>query len=118
MGRERAFKGRQFTSEVILWRGDFITLAQLGLAVKVVVFNNGTLGIVEMEMKVSDYLGAGTNLKNPTSIRLQPVDDQGGDQRARRRGGRTRPDKPFPIDRAAVGDDCGAHQSRRSLQPR
>src|SRR6266566_4898737 len=45
--------------------GDFITLTQLGLPVKVIVLNNGTLGFVEMEMKASGFLDTGTELKNP-----------------------------------------------------
>src|SRR5712664_3653970 len=45
--------------------GDFITLNQLGLPVKVIVLNNGTLGFVEMEMKASGFLDTGCDLKNP-----------------------------------------------------
>jgi pyruvate dehydrogenase (quinone) len=45
--------------------GDFITLTQLGLPVKIVVFNNGSLGFVAMEMKAGGYLDTGTDLKNP-----------------------------------------------------
>ena len=45
--------------------GDFLSLSQLGLPVKVVVFNNGTLGFVAMEMKAGGYLDTGTDLDNP-----------------------------------------------------
>jgi pyruvate dehydrogenase (quinone) len=45
--------------------GDFITLTQLGLPIKVVVLNNGTLGFVEMEMKANGFLDRGCDLKNP-----------------------------------------------------
>src|SRR5246127_3571329 len=45
--------------------GDFITLTQMGLPVKVIVLNNGTLGFVEMEMKASGFLDSGCELKNP-----------------------------------------------------
>jgi pyruvate dehydrogenase (quinone) len=45
--------------------GDFITLTQMGLPVKVIVLNNGTLGFVEMEMKASGFLDMGCDLKNP-----------------------------------------------------
>jgi pyruvate dehydrogenase (quinone) len=45
--------------------GDFLTLTQLGLPVKVIVLNNGTLGFVEMEMKASGFLDTGCDLKNP-----------------------------------------------------
>ena len=45
--------------------GDFITLTQMGLPVKVIVLNNGTLGFVEMEMKANGFLDTGCDLKNP-----------------------------------------------------
>ena len=45
--------------------GDFITLSQLELPVKIVVFNNGSLGFVAMEMKAGGFLDTGTDLKNP-----------------------------------------------------
>ncbi len=45
--------------------GEFITLVQAGLNVKVIVLNNGTLGFIEMEMKASGFLDTGCELKNP-----------------------------------------------------
>ncbi len=45
--------------------GDFISLAQLKLPVKIVVFNNGALGFVELEMKGAGVLEFGTELQNP-----------------------------------------------------
>jgi pyruvate dehydrogenase (quinone) len=45
--------------------GDFITLTQMGLPVKVIVLNNGTLGFVEMEMKAAGFLDVGCDLNNP-----------------------------------------------------
>ena len=45
--------------------GDFISLVQLGLPVKVVIFDNGTLGFVELEMKSSGIVDFGVELKNP-----------------------------------------------------
>ncbi len=45
--------------------GEFLTLRQLGLPVKVVIFNNGTLGFVEMEMKAAGFLDTGVELDNP-----------------------------------------------------
>ncbi|MGH7066257.1 MAG: ubiquinone-dependent pyruvate dehydrogenase [Acetobacteraceae bacterium] len=45
--------------------GDFLSLVQLGLPVKVVLFDNGSLGFVAMEMKAAGYLDTGTDLKNP-----------------------------------------------------
>ena len=45
--------------------GDFISLAQLKLPVKLVIFNNSVLGFVAMEMKAGGYLTDGTELENP-----------------------------------------------------
>jgi pyruvate dehydrogenase (quinone) len=45
--------------------GDFITLTQMGLPVKIVLLNNGTLGFVELEMKAGGFLDTGCDLKNP-----------------------------------------------------
>ena len=45
--------------------GDFISLTQLKLPVKVVVFNNGTLGFIELEQKSTGFLEFGTELNNP-----------------------------------------------------
>jgi Thiamine pyrophosphate enzyme, C-terminal TPP binding domain len=44
--------------------GDSLSLAQLGLPVKVVVFNNGALGFIELEQKSRGFLGFGTDFKN------------------------------------------------------
>jgi pyruvate dehydrogenase (quinone) len=45
--------------------GDFITLSQQNLPVKVVLLNNGTLGFVELEMKAAGLLETGVDLVNP-----------------------------------------------------
>ena len=45
--------------------GDFISLVQLGLPVKVVIFDNGSLGFVELEMKSSGIVDFGVALQNP-----------------------------------------------------
>ncbi len=45
--------------------GDFLTLAQRGLPVKIVVFNNGTLGFVEVEQKSVGLLPTAVDLQNP-----------------------------------------------------
>jgi pyruvate dehydrogenase (quinone) len=44
--------------------GDFISLTQLKLPVKVVVFNNGTLGFIELEQKSTGFLEFGTEFNN------------------------------------------------------
>jgi pyruvate dehydrogenase (quinone) len=70
IGAQSAYPDRQVISMsgdggFSMMMGDFITLTQLGLPVKVIVLNNGTLGFVEMEMKASGFLDAGCDLKNP-----------------------------------------------------
>jgi len=45
--------------------GDFISLIQLKLPVKIILLNNGTLGFVEMEMKAGGFLDSGCDLENP-----------------------------------------------------
>ena len=44
---------------------DFLSLTQLKLPVKVVVFNNGRLGFVELERMSTGFLTTGTDLMNP-----------------------------------------------------
>ncbi|NWD45768.1 ubiquinone-dependent pyruvate dehydrogenase [Pseudomonas yamanorum] len=70
IGAQAAFPGRQVISisgdgGFTMLMGDFISLAQLNLPVKLVVFNNSSLGFVAMEMKAAGYLDTGTELKNP-----------------------------------------------------
>ncbi|MFE5511466.1 pyruvate dehydrogenase [Streptomyces sp. NPDC056529] len=45
--------------------GDFLTLVQYDLPVKVVVFDNSSLGMVELEMMVAGLPSYGTTNKNP-----------------------------------------------------
>ena len=70
IGAQAAFPNRQVVSlsgdgGYSMLMGDFISLSQLDLPVKVVVYDNGTLGFVAMEMKAGGYLDTGTDLKNP-----------------------------------------------------
>jgi pyruvate dehydrogenase (quinone) len=70
IGAQAASPGRQVVSlsgdgGFSMLMGDFISLTQLKLPVKVVVFNNGTLGFVELEQKSTGFLDFGTELKNP-----------------------------------------------------
>jgi pyruvate dehydrogenase (quinone) len=50
--------------------GDLLTLKQLKLPVKVVVFNNDSLGFVELEMKAAGLVDYGTDLVNPNFAKL------------------------------------------------
>jgi pyruvate dehydrogenase (quinone) len=50
--------------------GDLLTLRQLKLPVKLVVFNNSSLGFVELEMKAAGLVDYGTELVNPNFAKL------------------------------------------------
>jgi pyruvate dehydrogenase (quinone) len=95
IGAQITFPGRQVISlsgdgGFTMLMGDFLSLVQLGLPVKVVVFNNGALGFIEIEQKSSGFLDTGTSFKNPNfaamaeavgvrGIRLEtPVEVDGG----------------------------------------
>jgi pyruvate dehydrogenase (quinone) len=70
IGVQSAFPGRQVISlsgdgGFAMLMGDFLSLAQLHLPVKVVVFNNGALGFIELEQKSTGFLATGTELQNP-----------------------------------------------------
>ena len=70
IGAQAAFPGRQVVSlsgdgGFTMLMGDFITLTQYKLPVKIVVFNNGTLGFVELEQKSTGFLDFGVDLQNP-----------------------------------------------------
>jgi pyruvate dehydrogenase (quinone) len=70
IGAQSAFPGRQVISlsgdgGFTMLMGDLLSLVQLGLPVKVVVFNNGALGFIELEQKSTGFLPFGTEFKNP-----------------------------------------------------
>jgi pyruvate dehydrogenase (quinone) len=70
IGAQAAFRDRQVISMsgdggFTMMMGEFVTLIQTGLPVKIVVLNNGTLGFVELEMKAGGFVDTGCDLKNP-----------------------------------------------------
>ena len=70
IGAQSAFPNRQVISMsgdggFTMMMGEFVTLLQMKLPVKVVVLNNGTLGFVELEMKAGGFLDVGCDLTNP-----------------------------------------------------
>jgi pyruvate dehydrogenase (quinone) len=70
IGAQAAFPDRQVISlsgdgGFSMLMGDFLTLSQHSLPVKVVVFNNGALGFVELEQKSTGFINTGTELVNP-----------------------------------------------------
>lgn len=75
IGAQAAYPGRQVISMsgdggIAMLLGDLLTLKQLNLPVKVIIFNNGSLGFVEIEMKAAGQLDYGTDLVNPNFARL------------------------------------------------
>jgi len=70
IGAQAAQPGRQIISlsgdgGFAMLMGDLITLRQMKLPVKVVIFNNGVLGFVALEMKAAGFVDIGTDLENP-----------------------------------------------------
>ncbi len=75
LGVQAACPGRQVISMsgdggFTMLMGDMLSLRQLGLPVKIVVFNNGLLGFVDMEMKAAGFLNVGTGLDNPDFAKI------------------------------------------------
>src|SRR6185436_508207 len=91
IGAQSSQPGRQVVTlsgdgGVSMLLGELITLRQLHLPVKVVVFNNGALSFVELEMKAAGIVTYGTDLDNPDfaaiaqavglfGVRVQNADD-------------------------------------------
>jgi pyruvate dehydrogenase (quinone) len=70
IGAQAAFPKRQVVSlsgdgGFAMLMGDFLTLVQQKLPVKIVVFDNRVLGFVALEMKASGFVEMGTSLTNP-----------------------------------------------------
>jgi len=70
IGAQAVYSGRQVVSlsgdgGFAMLMGDFLSLVQLKLPVKVVVFNNGALGFIELEQKSTGFLPFGTEFNNP-----------------------------------------------------
>ena len=68
IGAQLAFPGRQVISMsgdggFTMLMGDLLTLAQYELPIKLIVYNNSTLGMVKLEMRVAGYEDYGVDLK-------------------------------------------------------
>jgi pyruvate dehydrogenase (quinone) len=75
IGAQLEYPGRQVISlsgdgGFAMMMGDILTIAQYNLPVKIVVFNNSSLGFVAMEMKVAGFPPYGTDLQNPDFARM------------------------------------------------
>ena len=70
IGAQASHPGRQVISfsgdgGFSMMMGEFLTLSQMNLPVKIILLNNGTLGFVELEMKANGFIDNGCDLKNP-----------------------------------------------------
>ena len=98
IGAQKASPGRQVISlsgdgGFSMLMGDMLSLKQLELPVKVVVFNNSALGFIELEQKSTGFINYGTGFRNPDfaamaeaagirGIRLEHSEDVGHGIRA------------------------------------
>jgi pyruvate dehydrogenase (quinone) len=75
IGAQEAFPDRQVVclsgdGGFSMLMGDFLSLKQLKLPIKVIIFNNSSLGFVELEMKAAGILSYGTDLENTDFSKL------------------------------------------------
>ncbi len=75
IGAQEAFPNRQVISlsgdgGFTMLMGDFLSLRQHNLPVKVVVFSNSALDFVELEMKAAGFVEFGTELLNPNFAKI------------------------------------------------
>ena len=78
MGAAAAYPDRQVISMsgdggMTMLMGDLLTLKQEKLPVKILIYNNGSLGFVEMEQRVEGLLDSYTDLENPDFAKLAEV---------------------------------------------
>ena len=78
MGAAAAYPDRQVVSMsgdggMTMLMGDLLTLKQEKLPVKILIYNNGSLGFVEMEQRVEGLLDSYTGLENPNFAMLAEV---------------------------------------------
>jgi pyruvate dehydrogenase (quinone) len=75
IGAQFAFPKRQVISMCgdggfTMLMGDLLTLAQYELPIKLIVYNNSTLGMVKLEMRVAGYEDFGVDVKNPNFAKM------------------------------------------------
>ena len=75
IGAQLAFPNRQVISlsgdgGFAMMMGDILTIYQYDLPLKLIIYNNGSLGFVAMEMKVIGMPPFGTELKNPNFAKM------------------------------------------------
>jgi pyruvate dehydrogenase (quinone) len=75
IGAQLAFPKRQVISMsgdggFTMLMGDLLTLAQYDLPIKLIVYNNSTLGMVKLEMRVAGLEDFGVDVKNPDFAKM------------------------------------------------
>jgi len=75
IGAQVSHPGRQVVAlcgdgGLAMLMGDLLSLSQLHLPVKLIVFNNSSLAFVELEMKAAGILDFGTDLHNPDFAKM------------------------------------------------
>ena len=75
IGAQLAFPERQVVTMsgdggFAMLMGDLLSVVQHKLPIKIVIFNNGALAFVELELKAAGLLGDGTDLVNPDFAKL------------------------------------------------
>jgi pyruvate dehydrogenase (quinone) len=75
IGAQVSHPGRQVVSlsgdgGLAMLMGDLLSLQQLQVAVKIIVFKNNSLAFVELEMKAAGILDFGTDLRNPNFAKM------------------------------------------------
>jgi len=75
IGAQVSYPGRQVVSlsgdgGLAMLMGDMLSLRQLNAPVKIIVFKNGSLAFVELEMKAAGILDFGTDLQNPNFAKM------------------------------------------------
>jgi pyruvate dehydrogenase (quinone) len=75
IGAQQTYPGRQVISlsgdgGLAMGLGDLLSLKQLKLPVKIIVFKNNSLAFVELEMKAAGFVDFGTDLENPNFAKM------------------------------------------------
>ena len=75
IGAQQTYPGRQVISlsgdgGMAMLMGDLLSLRQLQLPVKIIVFKNNSLAFVELEMKAAGFVEFGTDLQNPNFAKI------------------------------------------------
>ena len=75
MGAGLSFPDRQVIAfcgdgGISMLLGDLMTISQYEIPVKIIIFNNRTLGMVKLEMRVEGYVDWNTDMVNPDFVKL------------------------------------------------